>query len=360
MRKVSLDAVRPGMVLAKAILGSESQILLNAGVDIKPQYLVYLKNIGINSLYVKDSRIDDVEVSDLISEETRLEARYLVKEIMRGVQSPGSSKKGLLIEDKRISQAVIKIITEILENKDMLIQLVDIRAHDDYLFAHSVNTCVLATLTALKMNLDRETLRCLATGALMHDLGMAAIPKNILSKKGSLTPEEYEAVKNHPLYGYELYKKSHVYSARTGAVILQHHERHQGQGYPQGLKGDKINLLARIVAIADVYDAITSERPYRRAFQPQEAIEMLMSLGEELFDLDVLRHFLQNIAAFPLGTHVRLSNGESGLVIASSPGFALRPVVRILFTGEDMAPHPAPYDLNLSEVLDLVIVAVIE
>ncbi len=358
MRKISLDSVQPGMVLAKAILGSEGQVLLNAGVEIKPQYLVYLKNMGIHALYVQDDRLDDVEVLDVVSEETRLEARFLVKEIMKEVQS-GAYKKGLTIYEKQITRTVSMIVMELLENKDMVIQLMDIRAQEDYLFAHSVNVCIMATLIAAKINFSKEMLKQLATGCLLHDLGLISIPKNVLNKKGCLTRDEFETVKNHPVYGYELFKKSPIFSARAGMVILQHHERFQGQGYPHGLRGDKINLLAQIAAVADVYDALTSERPYRKAFQPHEATEMLMSYGNDLFELEILKLFLQNIAAFPLGTHVQLSNGESGLVVALSPGFALRPTVRVLYVGEDMAPHPAPYDLNLSQVMDVVIVKVI-
>ncbi len=360
MRKISLENVQPGMILAKPILGGSGQVLLNSGVEIKSQYIKYLESMGINAIYIEDKRIEGLIINDLIKEKTRRETRLMVKEIMGDIEAEGNQSKCLAIKDKKITQTVSKIIEELLNNKEMLVSLMDIRAKGDYLFAHSVNCCVLATLTAIEMKIDGDNLKCLATGAMLHDMGMATVPDSILQKPGALTHDEYETVKNHAIYGYEILKKSPIFSARTGAVILQHHERYNGQGYPQGLVGDKVNPLAQITALADVYDAMTSERPYRKAFQPHEVVEMLQSWGNVYFDLEILRHFLVNIAPYPLGTHVFLSNKESGLVIDCKPGYALRPTVRILYTGEDMAPHPAPYDLNLAQVLDLVIQKVLD
>ena len=360
MRKISLENVQPGMILGKPIFGGSGQVLLNTGVEIKPQYLLYLEKMGINAIYIEDKRIEGLEINDVITEKTRRETRSLVKEFMGDIQSKGAQSKSLVIKDKKIAQTVSRIIEELLNNKDMLVSLLDIRAKGDYLYAHSVNCCVLATLTAIEMKMDNDNLRCLATGALLHDLGMATVPENILQKAGELTHDEYETVKNHTIYGHEIFKKSPIYSARAGVIILQHHERYNGQGYPNGIDGHKINRLAQIAALADVYDALTSERPYRKAFQPHQAVEMLQAWGNVYFDLEILRHFLTNIAPYPLGTHVFLSNKESGLVTDCKPGYALRPTVRVLYTGEDLAPHPAPYDLDLSEVLDLVILDVLD
>lgn len=360
MRRISLDSAQPGMFLSKTISGSAGQVLLNAGVKIKPQYLTYLKRLGINYIYVEDSRMNDIEVYDLINEETRREACSLIKDCIKEVKSPKFQKKGLNVKSEKIIETVCKIAEELLDNKEMIAQLMDIRCKDDYKFSHSVNCCVLATLVAVKMNYNILTLRSLATGALLHDIGLAAVPESIMQKPGDLTNDEYETIKNHPVYGYGILKKTSFYSSLSGTVILQHHERCQGQGYPQGLKGEKINPLAQIVAVADVYDALTSDRPYRKAFQPHQAVEMLYSWGGELFELNILNHFLSNIAAYPVGFHVFLNNGESGLVIANTPGFTLRPVVRILYTGEGLAPHSVPYDLDLSKVLDLTIVKVLD
>ncbi|MGM0651765.1 MAG: HD-GYP domain-containing protein, partial [Bacillota bacterium] len=263
-------------------------------------------------------------------------------------------------DDKEVIKTVTKIINELLENKDIVVQLTDIRARGDYHFAHSVNCTILAVLVATKKNYDYNALRYLATGTLLHDLGMTAIPESILNKPAELTEDERKTIQTHPSYGFEIFKKTRLFDARAGIVILQHHERIQGQGYPGGLCGDRIHQSAQIVGIVDVYDALTSERPFRKAFPPYRAIEMLMSRGGEYFNLEILQHFFSVVAAYPFGSHVYLSNEDSGLVIANNPGLTLRPVVRVLYQGRDLAPHPSPYDLDLSQSLDLTITDVLD
>ncbi len=360
MRRVSTDSAQPGMFLGKTIIGGAGQVLLKSGVEIKPQYLIYLERLGINYIYVQDSRMQDVEINDIIREEVRQEARSLVRDVIKKVPSPSNQKKGLNIKDKKVLKTVSSIIEDLLEDDDTISQLMDIRSLDDYLFSHSVNSCILATLVGKKLNYNINTLKQLAMGTLLHDMGMVAVPEKILKKPGELTEDEYATVKNPPHYGYEIFKSSKLFSAQAGAVILRHHERYHGQGYPQGLKSNENSALAQIAGIADVYDALTSERSYRKAFQPYQAIEMLMAWGEDYFDMEILNHFLSITAAYPIGFHVFLSNGESGLVIANNQGLTLRPVVRVLYTGEDLAPHPSPYDLDLSQVLDITIVKVLD
>ncbi len=364
MRKIALDSAEPGMVLAKDIYGETGQVLLKADVKIKAKYIEYLRLAGIESLYIHDSRIEDVQVEDPITEKTRHEARMMVKDIALGLEPSGSTVKitnSINIGDREILNTVNKIIDELLESKDAVVQLVDIRTKNNYLFAHSVNCAVLATLVAIKMNFKHKELRWIATGALFHDLGMIGVSDQIFQKPTQLTVEEYAIIKEHPLHSYNILKTTEVFDARAGAVVLQHHERFHGQGYPKGLKGDEISPLAQITGLADVFDALTSERPYRKAFKPHEAVEMLISWGEEMFDLSILQHFLSAVAAYPVGSHVLLSNGDSGLVVANNPGFTLRPVIRILYEkGEAFQPHRHPHELDLSHTLDLTIVKVIE
>lgn len=363
MRKISVEMIEPGMVLAKAVYGDTGQTLLRADVEIKAQYIDYLKRVSVEYVYIRDSRIEDVNVEDPVSEETRHEARQMVKNLVSDLQSTDReelSRKSLNIHDREIFDTVNKIIDELLLNKDVVTQLIDFRTKDDYLFAHSINSTILATLVAIKMRYKYKELKWLALGTMFHDIGMAVLPDEIMNKSEALTKEEYEIVTEHPQYGYDIFKKFDIFDARAGAVILQHHERFQGQGYPRGMKGDRIYPLAQIAAIADVYDALTSDRPHRPAFQPHQAIEMLMSWGEELFEINILRSFLSIVAAYPIGSHVMLSNGDSGLVVANNPGFTLWPVVRLLYVGENLAPHPAPYDLDLSKTHYLTIVRVIE
>ncbi len=359
MRILSIDQVRPGMITKKPILGFLGQVLLNADVPIKERHIYYLKQMGINAVYVHDERLGDVGADDLISSEVRSESRALVAKMIKDLDASGTGKKGIAIKDKDILTIVTKIIGELIDNRDVLFQLRDIRGHDGYLFAHSVNCCVISTMIAVKMNYDIKALRQLAVGALLHDIGLVGVPGMILKKPGLLTDQEYDTVKQHPRYGYEIFRTSTLFSELAGDIIHQHHERSQGQGYPAGLRDSNISGPARIVAVADVYDALTTDKSYRDGYAVHEAIEMLTSWGGEMFDLEVLNAFLQNTAAYPVGSHVLLSNGESGVVIKNTPGFLLRPVIRLLCK-KDLTPHPAPYDLDLKNVTNLTIAGVID
>lgn len=359
MRKVPLGYLKPGMIIKRPVLGFLGQVLLNEGVEISSKHIYYLDQMGINEVYILDERISDAEAEDLISIELRGESRALVAKIIKDIDAANPKNKGIAIKEKEIMEVVTKIVNELLDHKEVLIQLSDIRAQDGYLFAHSVNCSVLATMIAVKMNYDRNALKILATGALLHDIGLIAIPQMILRKPGALTDIEFEAVKQHPAYGYEILRKSKIFSERIGEIVLQHHERNQGQGYPGGYKGKEIASLARILAVVDVYDALTSEKTYRAAYPVHEVIEMMLSWGGEMFDLEVLNTFLENVTAYPVGSHVLLNNGESGLVIKNSPGFCLRPVVRMLYK-KDYTSHPAPFNLDLKKVSDLTIVRLIE
>lgn len=359
MRKIFLQQLQSGMVLAKTIYGPAGQVLLSAGKEVKPQYAVYLRHMGIESLYIQDKRIGNVVADEILTEETRQEARLLVKELMEGVGEI-SSNKSIAFADENLKVIVNKIIEELLSIEDVVVSLLDIRAAAGYAFAHSVNTCVLATLTGAKLNYNTSQIKTLATGSLLHDIGYIVVPPEILQKKSILDQDEYGVVKTHPLFGLELFKHSSLYTEDSGAVIHQHHERRNGKGYPKGLVKDRINVMAQIAAIADVYDALTSPRPYRRAYHPNQAVEMLSAWGDDYFNLEILRTFLSFIAVYPVGTHVLLSNGESGLVTANTPGYTTRPVVRVLYTREGMAHHPLPYDLDLTETLDLTVTKVLD
>ncbi len=359
MRRISLEQIQQGMVVAKTIYGSSGQVLLNTGADLKTHYAKYLRRLGIHHLYVYDSRLEGVIVDDVVTDRTRLEARFLVKNVMYKAKKGQKNTKSILLEDKEMLRTVGRIIDELINNRDVVVNLLDIRTAEEYMLSHAVNTCFLAALTAIKMQLKIRQINNIVIGTLLHDLGNTVIPAEIIKKTSSLTRDEFEIIKKHPVYGFELFKRTNMFTAGAGVVIYQHHERTGGQGYPEGRTKEQIDPLARIAALANVYDALTSDRPYRRAFLPHQAIEMIQAVGYDSFDLDVLRIFLSFIAAYPVGTHVLLSNMESGLVVKNTPGYPNRPVIRILYEGEGLAPHPNPYEVDLTEKLDLVIERVI-
>ena len=357
MRLVHLTKVRSGMVVARAIYGSSGQKLLNAVTVIKTHYIKYLQQLGIGQIYVKDERLEGVNEEDIIAERTRLEVRALIKEMMQESRGRTSARKFCIIEDK-ISEGINILIEELLDNENLIISLADIRSADSYTFDHSLTVTLLSLILAMKLNYPLSLIKRNTIGFLLHDLGYVKVPERILRKQGPLTREEYALIKKHPQYGYELFKKSSLYSDSAAKIIYQHHERLEGQGYPRGLKKENIHWLAQIAAIADTYDALTSQRPYRKYYRPDEALNILSVEGGTKYNHDMLTAFFSFIAAYPTGTHVKLSTGESGLVIANREGYPYRPVVRVLYEGEKH-PHPNPYEIDLTQKLDVVVRGVV-
>ena len=244
------------------------------------------------------------------------------------------------------------MVENILSNKDVVVSLVDIKSMDNYTYAHSVNVAVISLVLGISLNLSKEKLTYLCIGALLHDIGKSFIPNEILQKSGKLTNEEFEIVKNHPRYGYNFLGQFFSLSAHIKLITLQHHERFDGLGYPIGIGGENINYLARIVSIADVYDALTSDRPYKRAMCPSDSLEYIMSNYGTLFDPNMLDIFCRIIIPFPQGTIVSLSNGDIGVVEETIPCFPLRPIVKII---KSEYPNKVGSKINLIDTLSIVI-----
>lgn len=218
-----------------------------------------------------------------------------------------------------------------------MINLSDIRTMDDYTFAHSVNVCILALLTGITLNYSRAALKLLGIGALLHDIGKVCIPLNILNKPGKLTPKEYKEICRHSELGYEMLRQQKGISQVSAQVALQHHERYDGSGYPQGLKGEDIHEFARITGVVDVFDALTADRIYRPAFPNYEAYEMLAAAGNFTHDYKIVEAFLYNIAVYPVGTLVKLNSGDIAVVIGTRRGQSYRPKVKLLFNDSGKA-----------------------
>lgn len=332
MRRLSLLSLAPGMKVARTVYNKNGHALLKSGTVLTGRFIERLAILGIRSLYVEDGLIPDIEVNDVIQEETRARAVSLVKNLIGDERiDPKSVIKRSAILSKDIMATVSEIIDQLLENSKTVVNLVDIRSYDEYTFAHSVNVCVLALMTGISLGFEKKRLNALAMGTIMHDVGKILVPQELLNKPAALTTEEFEELKKHCVYGNRLLKSTNILGAMAASVALQHHERYNGQGYPRGLAGNEIHEFSRIAGIADTYDAITVDRVYRKAIHPKDAWELVERSGGTHFDTDITSVFLSHIAAYPVGTIVRLNSNEVGAVIDNIKGCSNLPRVRILF-----------------------------
>lgn len=362
MRRVPVDMLRPGMKVGRALYNSRGELLLNAGVILTAKNIERLKLLKIPALYIDDGFLGDITIEDVITEEIRVHAMTQVRELLEDQQRDGASSpfgaKRAIIKVKRLEETVENIIEQLLANRFLIVNLTDIRAIDDYTFGHCVNVCVLSLLTGITLGYEKEKLLRLGMGAILHDLGKVDVPFEILNKPGKLTAEEFAVIKRHPGEGYKRVLKMPGVSAASAQVVYQHHERYDGSGYPRGLRGKEVHEFAYICGVADVFDALTADRVYRRACPVHEAYEMVAGSGDSLFEFRVVRAFLENVAAYPVGTWVRLSTGEVGLVVENRRGLSLYPRVRVFF---DPAGDPVePFELCLWECENVVVTGVLE
>lgn len=225
---------------------------------------------------------------------------------------------------------VHNIAESIQRNPHALISLLRIKTADEYTYMHSVAVCALMINLARHMQLEDYLVYEAGLAGLLHDLGKAAIPIEILNKPDSLTPEEFECIKYHPVAGYELLKKQQQVNESILEACLHHHEKIDGTGYPDQLKSDQITLLARMAAICDVYDAVTSNRPYKDPWSPAEAIHQ-MAKWRNHFDLGVFQYFVRSIGIYPIGSLVRLTSGRLAVVMEQHPQLLLLPKVKVFF-----------------------------
>lgn len=325
MRFLSINRVEPGAVLAKPIYGNQGVVLLRENIVLTENILSRLKNMGYTGLYIEDEVSAGIVIEDVVDEGLKLRTAVRLEEI---VSSNGSIAEMLpMIQD---------IVNSVIKNKDVELSMRNLWGHHEYTYLHCVNVAILAVSVGIKMNLPMDDLNYLGTAGILHDIGKNKIPAELLDKPGKLTEEEYGILKMHPEYGYEMLTKAQELNSVTRAGVLQHHERYDGSGYPRGLKGNEISLYARILAVADTYDAMTSDRAYREAYAPSEAVEYLMGNGNQLYDNIVIDTFVKCVTVYPIGSCVELNNGVQAIVLKNHQDCVLRPLIRDIKSKEIM------------------------
>jgi HD-GYP domain-containing protein (c-di-GMP phosphodiesterase class II) len=352
MRYVSVSHLKEGMIIGKPFYGSMNELLLQKGVALSEAFISRIKEMQYSGLYIQDKLSEDIEVKDIISDDLRRNITTEVRRLMTGLDSAGAKDFGERME--QIAALLGELIDEIIASDSQIVDIHDLKVFDLYTYQHSVNVCVLCCVIGTVLQLNRRKLYNLGMAALLHDIGKMFVDKDILNKPGKLTHDEFEIMKQHSILGYQCLKgKAHLPGMVT-VPILQHHEKYNGLGYPDGLKGSEISLFAQIISVADVYDAITSKRPYHDAILPSEAYEFIMGNAGISFAPEVVDVFTKNIAPFPLGAHVQLSNGLTGIVYKNYDKCLTRPLIKL--EPQPDAPNGGFVDLQTDpKVLNLTI-----
>jgi HD-GYP domain-containing protein (c-di-GMP phosphodiesterase class II) len=353
MRRILLENISSGMRLAKPLYSAEGQVLLNAGTHLTERYVQRLKEMDVTYIYIEDELTQDIDIPDVISERARIESVVAAKNLMDKV------RLGKSVDAMQAKKTTNMLVDELCRSHGTLMNFIDMRTRTDYLYGHAVSVCILSIMTGISLGYDELRLRDLGVGALLHDVGKVQISQDILNKNGRLTHSELEEIKKHPWLGFEILRKNPDISLISAHCAFQHHERYDGSGYPRGLKGKDITEYAHIIAIADVYDALTADNTYRPAVPVYEALSIILKAAGTYFDTELVNRFAENIAVYPIGTVVRLNTNAIGVVVDLSREFKTRPIVRII-VDENKHQLSRLLEIDLSKNPRLYIADVVE
>jgi HD-GYP domain-containing protein (c-di-GMP phosphodiesterase class II) len=348
MRLVPISNVPDGATLGRDILTgrADGAPLLRAGVTLDGRYRQALAKSGVHAVYVEDEYSEGIVPEPLVSDETRrLATRAVASAYDDARRSLASGRPLGHAASDALNDIVERLLQEIEHSGSTALVLADLSCADAYTFQHSIDVTALGLLIGQRLFSEHgwlnfkgereharrdERLARLGMGLLLHDIGKLAVPVEILTKAGKLTASEWSIMKTHPRLGVELIRDTSAWCPLVQAIVLRHHERWDGSGYPDGKRADEIHELARIAAVADVYDAITSERVYATAAPAHEGVRAILEGTGTLFDPTIVEVFARVVAPFPPGVELELADGRRGVVVSVPEEQPDRPVVRVL------------------------------
>jgi putative nucleotidyltransferase with HDIG domain len=377
LKKISVDQLTVGMHL-KEFCGSwmEHPFWRTGFVITDPKDIQTILASSIKEVWIDSSKGLDVSPGSVVVTEVESEAQVeaemrqvaavqrviapvsISAEIEKAAKICAQSKRAVMsmFQEARMGNAVDtggarqmveEISDSVSRNPGALISLARLKTADDYTYMHSVAVCAMMVALARQLGLDEEQTRLAGLAGLMHDLGKAAMPMDVLNKPGKLTDAEFSVIKTHPVEGYRLLKTGKDVDEIVLDVCLHHHEKTDGSGYPKGLKADEISLFAKMGAVCDVYDAITSNRPYKSGWDPAESLRKMAEWANGHFDGKVFQAFVKSLGIYPIGSLVKLSSGRLGVVVDQTSKSLTTPCVKVFFsTKSNMRIVPEVIDLS--------------
>ncbi len=266
------------------------------------------------------------------------------------------ARMGKAVDTGEAQQLVEEITDSVSRNPGALISLARLKTADDYTYMHSVAVCAMMVALSKQLGLDEEQTRLAGISGLMHDLGKAAMPMDVLNKPGKLTEAEFAIIKRHPEEGHRLLLTGSDVDPMVLDVCLHHHEKTDGSGYPKGLKDEEISLYAKMGAVCDVYDAITSNRPYKAGWDPAESLRRMAEWSKGHFDIRVFQAFVKSLGIYPIGSLVKLSSGKLAVVIEQTGKSLTTPTVKVFFsTKSNLRLTPEILDLSKPDVGEKIV-----
>ena len=347
--------LKPGMIIDQSVEDRMGRNLVVRGSALDDYIIESLLKLGVMSVYIQDGEYDPDDPDKILSPTAKRNVERLREDDRAKVTLSDSVRKRVAegiqyiynnTEPEQMAEASDSITNDLLEaiesNSAIAIDINELKTSDEYTFKHSVDVATIAMILAKQQGLSKKEVHEIGVTGLLHDVGKTKIPLEILNKPGRLEEDEFAIMKQHSIYGYHMIKDHPSFNNAISLGVLQHHEKINGNGYPLGFDDHKICPYAKILSVADIYDALVTERPYKAAFSQRDAVEMIMSMTNEL-DITAMRSFLESMILYPVDSIVELSIGEKARVVKNSPHYILRPTVvgvdsgRIYDLGNDLA-----------------------
>lgn len=332
------------MIIDQSLMDRSGRVLIAKKTTLDEFLIRELRKMKITGIYIREGEEDPEEAIEIAPEVVEV-IHKLEKEDKAKVRLSESVKERVATgvqflytdtgnkEFTNTANDIARNLMKAIEENDAVAMNIDaLKVSDEYTFKHSVDVATMAMIVAKQMKMDEKDVCGIGVAGLLHDVGKSMIPDEILNKPARLTEEEFEIMKQHSVYSYRILKEKGELSDEILMGVLQHHEKINGKGYPMKVSGEQICSYAKILSVVDIYDALVTERPYKKAFSQRDAMEMIMSMTEEL-DINAMKSFFNSVILYPVGSVVKLSNGERARVVQNSPGYPLRPKVVELRTG---------------------------
>ncbi len=345
--KVHIDDLKTGMILGEDVYCNDN-LLLSKGMILKESFVKKLMSRGISEVAVLADKTyyDDILLNPV--------EKFYVDTYEAFTKIIERFRKTDKLEITTAFPIVENILEAVFSSQNSVLSLTGFRGEGNYFLLHALDVCIYSLIVAKVMKLSYEDIVILGIGALLHDIGKTKISDNIINKVGMLTGDEFNEAKKHSEYGYQILSKCPQVNSDIIKIVFQHHERCDGSGYPNQLKDKDIHMLSKIVAVADIYDALTSDRVYKKKVLPHEAAEYLLCISNTLIDSQIANVFINNIAIYPKGCQVLLNTNQVALVIDSNNKMPLRPVLKVI-TDKYKNPLPVPYELSLQKNANILI-----
>lgn len=337
MRLVSLSEAQEDMIIAQTIYGLNGEVLIKGGSNLKKRAIEKLEQLFCKYIYINDEYSNDVEIKCTISLEVRNKAIQNIKALYLTIQSANTEDgieldgyaKVLHNQMQSCLGSIDEILDDIITENISLVDLFDVKLLENYKYAHSVNVCIIALVLGKALELNSYDLYKLGVGAFFHDMGQMFIPPHVLNKEDIYTDADKLIMQQHVILGHRYAKDHFNLPTKSYLAILQHHERYDGTGYPHQKAGDEISLFGRIVAIADVFDALTAHKKYREALTPVGAFKHLINNSGKAFDPKLIKLFISKVSPYPIGFTLNLDEKTEGIVIENFEDDPFHPRIRI-------------------------------